>query len=919
MVGTKRLADALTRVDRDDEVTNKKSKKKVIKLSTLAPKTTQQQQLQQQQQQQQQQTKNNNKSNINNDDNIQLLKSILDTYMTAVNVNVNNANNNNIDIQQIVSLLHHNQCLQMVLADRAQTKFTTQWCAAVLAMLRPSSPQLPLGLRLMAETIRVCDYDTMVANADKWSKVLVSIVPTGKVNEVALQPADYSSLVATLALLVEKSALWNDLKRSIVTNTTLAPIVSAVCSSLQPDSTIQYGLQAQVDSLIALNTLVLSLSSAIRPHLNKIETLVYPLLVSRELSLQESASTVIANLPSTVNLLASDLYWDVTVQRLVVEMHAHASAIYIGIEDDETSKTDFPLAVVMPSSSKLNSSGEDAIMNQLSHVANITINTPSTLVDCQSRANSFHGLAKCLVRLMTTQTQSACSVPVDVIIKLLCRVLNIGFYNIRSRKDHSDIPLCQLLSVTVQLHQQCLAILSSMLQSFRRALLPYAKTISSLLLRPLRMRETYSNATIQLQVYSTIRVAIESLGAACADSLATPSVAFLLRDVQPFVPQEISITAATAVSGKKKNKQTTAPMAQQSVDEPTNNTIGNVDANHLHDTSSLDIKVAAGKALQSLLLHCGSQLATSRATGASLQASSGPQAMRTEIDQQLLSLILQCHSLVASKKNTATYIGSSFASWQYRQVLYACLISAVLRPIPSVPAVLPYALRLLTVGCNTDDHPKVRSECSKGAAVCQALIHPQCPSLQSPASTINGGAAAQTSASKSSLSRANDDMMDIINSYENDEEQEETDEDNQHDDDEDANDKIDITFNDMSDDDEEEDEEDAGALGQDDDEEEEDEESVGKTTKTSTTTTTTTTTGGPIMRSMRTNLFDDSAFGTTPSSITSKQSTSSTSTTSVSSNAKPSNNANIKMDTTNDDDDEDDDLPDLIVGSSDDE
>ncbi|EFA77939.1 hypothetical protein PPL_08584 [Heterostelium album PN500] len=859
----KRLADSINFNDREES--ENKNKKRVTKIKSAA-------QLQEEIIGKDVQKVVEKKDNTLN---VQLLRSIMDSYLS------DGANSELITtyIPDIVALLHQQDCLESIIADHSQDKLIQQWVTRVSTMVKVGHGRLTLALYLLLETIRVCDYDLMLQHTDQWIRILTGLsTPStnnnnNKSSDSTLNSRDYITSIMALSLLVEKASKWNDLRRAIVVNATLQQIFTTITLSLSSQQQTQQSFdnqQSKISSLIALKTLFVSLTSSMRPYLARTESIAYPLLLKPDPKIQECAASLIGSLSLSVSLASSDLYWDVAVQRLIIELHHHVSIFYQGVEENskqQQQSEDYPKTVVMPASNKIGA-GEDAILTQLNHLANVELpklpNSANNLFHTQQRLQAFNGLINCLISILTSTTQSACSIPIDPIIKLICRILNTGFTQIRSRLEYSDIVYAQLVAVIGHLHQYSYQLISVMSQCFRKALLPYSKTISSLLLRPLRMRESYSNSQIQLQVYQCILDVIESLGSSCTDTSNT-------------------------------------------------STIDNVDSTHLHNPIANEIRTIALQVASKVLLYCGSCLSilsSSNNNSNNNSNSNNGNILRFELDQTVLSLLLKCQQLQQTKRQSAVYQDSSYSDYKYRAALYSCLSASVLRPIGSLPPVLPYALRLLTIGMN-DEHPKVRSKCSKGLAISQSLIHPQVPNLQAPPMTsislsqLSGGSGSSTT-NGHSLSGVNqqDDFMKTFQQIESSNYQQQMNEINNNDDDDEeeeeeegSKDKLDISLNDLSDEEDDDNKEDQDNVEDDDDEEEEEDDDDDNTTKTKTTTTN-------LMSNMKTNLFDQSLFNKPV--LSTKESSNNT--------TKSSTTTTLISKKQEDDleDDEDEDLPDLV-------
>ncbi|KAF2078428.1 hypothetical protein CYY_000295 [Polysphondylium violaceum] len=684
-----------------------------------------------------------------------ILKCVIDTYIMPL-VGDQDKIPHFLDIQSylpnIIVLLHQNQCLKLTLnsTEPSSEKLKTKWVEILNFMLKSNNiDSVWMGVHLLCETIRVCDYDMMVQKSEQWITLLCNLAEQQKKqlnsqtkrdkNDVLISFKEYGSITLAVSLLVEKASHWADLKRSLTTNSAMSPIVSIILQSLE--SHLGYPTQSKIDSLVAISSLITSVGTAIKPYLNKIETQCYPLLFSLDKSIQEAASSVISNLPNCVGINSTDLYWDVTVQKILVELNRIIDQIYNGLEDHDDLDSDgkpvkLPTrSINLPNSNKLINLGDDQIVNMLKNLSNVKFPEPPKDTHQQSSfiLRGFHGLCLCLMKILSSPTIAPSPVPLDEIIKLLCRILNGNINHLNFSHLLMSYSLSQVIYSLSQLHLQSFILLSQCLKVFKKSLLVHCKTISSLLLRPLRsLNYSLMSPIIHSQIYTTVTDAIEAFGPSCCESLVIPLIPILLRDIQPYIPEEISATTTTttaAGSNTTANGTTAGSSLAKSKSQK--------DLIMVQDFTSITIKQNGLKTLSCILLYCGSYLLSSPNIGSGFEQQQQQQQqqqqsnLRLEIDQLIITLLLQCQSLSSNKKNSSTYLNSSFHCWRYRLRLYECLINSVLKPVPYVPPVLPYAIRILTVGMNTDYYPKVRNLCSKGVSLCESLIHPQSPSLVS--------------------------------------------------------------------------------------------------------------------------------------------------------------------------------------------
>eukprot|EP01132_Coremiostelium_polycephalum_P005717 gene5717-7112_t len=857
---------------------NKKQQKNTIKTTTTTPKSTPTT------------TTNTNTKSNNLLPYEKLLKSVIDSYISPSIDSINHSRDTFLEtktlLPNIILLLHQNQCLKQCLAS-SNSKIKDKWLEVLNLLLKqPSSATVQqqhhhqhsssesdllwIGIHLLCETIRVCDYDLLVLKMDSWISTLSSLVTQHKKflqqqdqQQKSISFKEYGSIIITISILIEKSSKWNDLRRSITSQSVMSQLTTVILTSLDPS--LGFPVECKIDSLVAISSLIDTVSTALKPYLGKIESYCYPLLYHCHKSIQESASSVIAKLHQCVGINTTDLYWDIVIQKILTQMNLIVDQLYEGLEEDEQDENGRKIdrteirKIVLPGSNKLNNLGDDQVMSMLKHLSNVPFpSPPSTSTKDQSalhyQRGSFHlkgfqGLSHCLIKLLSTHTITPCPIPLDEIIKLLCRILNVNTQHLHSLSIANNFSISQMMCFISTLHELSFTILSNMLKV------------------PLRSRLTLS-PQLHTEVYKTIKDVIESFGSSCYESLAIPLVPLILNDIQPYIPEQENsantiISSATSSNTSCKNINYSKRLAvSASVEAALNKqtivaTIGNVDPTLIQDYSSISIKSAALKALESMLLHC---------------------------DQLLVSLLLECHSLSTIKKGTTYYTNSSYYCWEYRRGLYKCLLNCVLKPISTLPPILPYAIRLFTIGMNTDYHPKVRSICAKGVSICESLIHPQSPGLVSSTTDVFASLDINNNSFKklrnqylvqqqnesSPLFQASEDEDDVLFNLNHHKNHislngsgnviEEEDEDEDEDDDDEEDEKLDISFN--------------GDELMEDDEDEEEVSTTTKITSTTTkssqqqpkTTTTTTTTKSSATSTttnsknqvMKTSLFDSS-------------------------------------------------------------
>ncbi|EGG17409.1 hypothetical protein DFA_08404 [Cavenderia fasciculata] len=766
--------------------------------------------------------------------NLEIIKDIIDQYFES-------SQQQSISITKdiestIVQLLHHNQCLCKVLNVKENNKIALKWVQSIASMIRNKEDKNVslFGLTMLVETIRIANYELMVEYQNQWCTLLTEAA-TDATRKGTAAADKYQLVMVAMSLLVDKSALWNDTRRSITSNNTINSFITSATApftnttnATNTTNTTSSSNAEKLSGVLAICSFIDSLDASIKPFVGRLEVIAYSLLFGSDSQLSEAATSLISRLPKCIGVSAADIYWGVSLNKIITSMDVSVDRLFKGIPSDKSNLVQSRVVLLPKNAATGAIEGNDQLNAHLTHLINIATpalpTTPSQITEQETR--SFQNLTSCLSSILTTSTLTACQLPIDRIIKLISRILNIGFTQISSN-PYNDFTLIQQVSIITKLHCSSYQLLSILFKVLRKAMVPFIKTLSSTLLRPLRVMESYTNLKIQKDLFETIKDAIEAIGASCSDSLAVPLVPILLKQILPYIPEQ----QQAAIQEKKTKKKGAQPEAQMT-GPAQQQTVGNVDATKIHDGSDHQLRVSALQVLESLLINAGSLLGSS---------------VRTQIDSTIVSLVMHCQTLLVKK---LIFVNSSYQCDTYRSLLYSCMLQLAIKPISGIPPVLPYTIRLMSNGASTDNSPQVRSTCIQGVSICESIIHPQCPNLQAP--TIHSN----LSSLKKSINQyqlennnSNNNNNHFFNQQQQEQEIDQVEQDEQEsgsdeesgsvsDDDE----KLDISLNDIDDEDEE-------------DEEEEEETIISTTSKTTTTTTS----------GMKSGLFNDLSFNSATS------------------------------------------------------
>ncbi|SAM09565.1 hypothetical protein [Absidia glauca] len=183
-----------------------------------------------------------------------------------------------------------------------------------------------------------------------------------------------------------------------------------------------------------------------------------------------------------------------------------------------------------------------------------------------------------------------------------------------------------------------------------------------------------------------------------AESVCKPMVTSIMEDLH-VTEQKVTDMAPTEVKNKSMKRKR---------DGLTNS---DALANAGHSTQGPhDIQMSALDSLQDLLQCYGSAM--------DLHS-------RNTIDAKVISRLL------SSAQNAVT----SESELVVKEKLYQCLLASVMNPIEVQAAALPHAIRIFSAGVNEQNH-KLQTICKQSLAICNLIIHPRMPPIQTTLNTI---------------------------------------------------------------------------------------------------------------------------------------------------------------------------------------
>ncbi|XP_053217250.1 proline-, glutamic acid- and leucine-rich protein 1 [Podarcis raffonei] len=385
--------------------------------------------------------------------------------------------------------------------------------------------------------------------------------------------------------------------------------------------------------------------------------------------------------------------WGQQAHCLLATLHSLLGTLYEGAETD-------PLHYEGPGVEILLPTPEDGEVNFILHLK-----------------HRFSGLAKCLCQMLSNDFVAPVSVPVQDILDLVCRALNISTKNI---SWFGDGPLRMLLLPSV--HLEALDLLSALILACGPRLVRFGATFCRLFpqvlttwssgrdLFPPGQERPYS--AVRTRLYEVLDLWVQTAGAACGilQGPRTQSEALLGHLISDISPPADTL--------KMRDSRPASDLKPSAPKKPKLSDLGTLGSLHPKQDSQANSStcLAALRGLSRAVLLTGS-------------------LMKEQVHKRLQELVVP---LLIRLAQAETPPGSPYASAPCRRELHRLLLALVLAPPPSWPPPFHCALRLFSQG-RTDPNLQVSSFCTEALAVCNALLHPRVPSLQLPLAAPPGG------------------------------------------------------------------------------------------------------------------------------------------------------------------------------------
>ncbi|XP_043932234.1 proline-, glutamic acid- and leucine-rich protein 1 [Protopterus annectens] len=325
----------------------------------------------------------------------------------------------------------------------------------------------------------------------------------------------------------------------------------------------------------------------------------------------------------------------------------------------------------------------------------------------------FTGVSRCLSLLLSTEFSVPVKVPVQEILNLICRILNIGNKNISLLMEG-----VQKMLILPSLHSDGLEILSSLITACGSRLVRFASVICRLfpqILTSWNMNRGDDAVIGQEKAYSAVRVKcynvlemwIKVSGAASgvlqgklhhSDIL----LAHLLTDIPP--PSE-----TLKLKGKPFGEMMMKPGMKKQKQFDLNDSLPLQSHRKQDLIANSEVCEAALRVLSRAVMLSGSSL-------------------KEDTHKKLHELIVP---LLIRMPQGHEQSASPYLAPVCRLELYRLLLFLLLVPNPRCPPPLQCSLRIFSLGQNDHDI-EVASFCSEALVICNAIIHPRVPCLQVP-------------------------------------------------------------------------------------------------------------------------------------------------------------------------------------------
>ena len=319
----------------------------------------------------------------------------------------------------------------------------------------------------------------------------------------------------------------------------------------------------------------------------------------------------------------------------------------------------------------------------------------------------FKSFMLILKNLLTFSYNGTVEYPLENIIEVIQRATVLDPDWLYHQKNSNTIDrshVTQVLSSIPIIHLDSINLLITTIQKIQSHLLPFCDSLSTIVSQIGTFYHVHNTPFIgsyRAAVYQLTSICIRYFGINMLDSLVVPSIDGILNqydDLYTVAVQSTQIASLKVNKSKKKRKR-----SQMSNSDRHFNHISSLeDQIPLKDSfSNLQFHHAL-EVIEISILKCGSFLS---------------EELRLEIDQFVLTLLLPYSN------NTVISTFSPLSDSKCVLGLFNSLLASLIQPRLHLASVLPYAVRLFSLGQN-DSSPDVSLLCIRASAYCDTLLHP---------------------------------------------------------------------------------------------------------------------------------------------------------------------------------------------------